>query len=212
MKKETIRLSAIEDKLSKAAFELFRLWTKEMGISTTVIIKNESHLVNDLNNAIRNGIHTLFTKKDRTTKSKNWQKGFLIGFISGNLGRKWYHEYIIKNSDGYKTLIGLKSLQAYLQFDELTSIKINQLYVNYLEHDVQFEIESPKITQLDFDSQSLKPVASEEKGQIEAILNNLIIQQIMAYTKKESGVDLKIEAVFSDEDIERLIDENDDTE
>ena len=130
--RESFDLNAVSNKIQMAAFELFRYWTQEFGISDKLIIRDESVLVEDLKEAFCNAVIALYNVEDLKYKIWGWDIGYILGCVEGYLGYHWHHEYIVKNSDAYKTLCGLRAVEGYLKFDKLAKIKVNKLYSHIL--------------------------------------------------------------------------------
>lgn len=200
--------TSIDDKIQKVSFDLFRFWTNESGINDTLLIKTEQTLVADLKKAIVNAIHSLNNNKDLDKKPIGWDIGFIIGFVDGNLGKHWYHEYIVKNSEEYKTFKGLRAIETYLKTNEIAEIKINKIYEDLLDEDSNILNSNLKIRETDLDEKRLEIVQNAKRGMILTILNNLIMERIKVVAELENKVLLPIGDYFTTSELKRLIEDN----
>jgi hypothetical protein len=127
-------------KLAKIAFQLFRIWTKNAvrcypDIDFTIV--DETELVNDLEQAVLNGVECLREKERKEDREMpGYDYGFLIGFVRGFLNAGWIHDYILKNSDLYRSSMACKAILEYLKFDIKIGIRMNRLYKSMLEKDI----------------------------------------------------------------------------
>ena len=200
--------TSIDDKIQKVSFDLFRFWTNASGINNTLLIKTEQNLVADLKEAIVNAIHSLNNNEDLDKKPNGWDIGFIIGFVDGNLGKHWYHEYIAKNSEEYKTFKGLRAIEAYLKTNEIAEIKINKLYEDLLDEDSNILNSNLKIKETDLDEKRVEIVQNAKSGKILTILNNLIMEQIKVVAELENKVQLPIGDYFTISELKKLIADN----
>lgn len=203
-----INLITIQDKIPNVAFELFRIWTKEMNINKDLLIKNEQKLVIDLQETIIKAIIDLNNSEDLNNKPIGWDVGFVIGFINGNLRTHWHNEYIVKNKEEYKTFIGLRAIKNYLQFDELTKIKINTLYESLMHTDSNICNIDLNVNKVELNVKKLTIDKKSEKGKIQTILNNLIIKQIKIIAEFKNEFSLPIQDFFTIAEIKKLIADN----
>ena len=203
-----VNISSIAEKLPSAAFGLFRFWTDKVGLSEKTTIKNEQILIHDLKNSIEQAVKSLLLKENLDGKPMGWDIGFVLGFTGSNLERGWHHDYITRNSETYKTFAGLKAIETFLKFDDLAKIRINEMYRYFMENDSNIagiELDTDKN---DFIPEKLKISKTSETGKITAIVNNLIIQQIIKVSNIESNVQLPVQDYLSTEYIEKLIADN----
>jgi len=207
MTESALDLSAVKKKIPKVAFELFRFWTKEAGIAQTLTIKTEQQLVQDLEDTLKNGINAL-REKDLDQKPLGWDIGFIIGFLDGNLGEHWHHEYVAQNSEVYKSFLGLRAIENYLRFDELIKIRIDTLYEHLSKEDSNIDNLQLTVTKTDLSIDGLTLQPTSEEGKVMAILHNLIGQQIKLVAAMKNTVELPIEKYFLTAEIERLIADN----
>ena len=205
---QKIDLTSIDDKIQKATFELFRFWTKASGINDALIIKTEQRLIEDLKEVIGKAIKSLNSRDDLHEKPNGWDIGFIIGFVDGNLGKHWYHEYIAKNSKEYKTYKGLRAIEAYLKTNEIAEIKINKIYENLLEEDSNILNSNPKIKETYLDEKGIEIVENTESGRVLTILNNLIMEQIKVVAELENKIELPIGDYFTIYELKKLLEDN----
>lgn len=203
-----VNLSSLNEKLPKAAFGLFRYWINKAELSDKISIKNERSLVQDLKDTLSKALNSLFKKEDLKDKPPGWDIGFIIGFVNGNLGESWHHQYIAKNSEDYKVFAGLKAIEGYLQFDELARLRINELYRHFLEEDSNVNNIEIEITKNYFEERKFKIYKTSETGKILTIVNNLILRKILEISNTTTEVDLPIRDYFSSQDIKKLIEDN----
>ena len=118
--------------IQNISFEIFRAWKENANKAypnNKIQILDESELISDLEHSINEGIKSLLQEEKKSKReSLDYDYGFLIGFIQGNLNTQWVNEYITKKADTYKELILFKSIYEYLKIDELSLIKINRIY------------------------------------------------------------------------------------
>ena len=205
-------MSLTKEKIEKIAFDMFREWTqnakKELPHLDFTII-DETKLVEDLRETIRkanSAIHN-YEKVERR-KQLGFDKGYICGFICGNLNTNWYNEYVIKQSNQYKEFIVFKSLKIYLELFELERIKINNIYTHLFFEDLNiYQDTSVKHTNLQHDS--LKEIDTMPKDQILVVLNNQIHNYINDYMKlnKPDFLD-SVEKYFTDYEINAIIANN----
>ncbi len=206
--KQKIDLSSIENKIPEVAFELFRYWTKAYGIDKKIEIKSEQVLVSDLKETIKSALESLNKKEDLSEKPKNWDVGYIIGFINGNLGKHWRHEYITKNSKDYKLFLGLKAINLYLKNDDLTTIKINKFYDILLNEDSNLNNLESEIQYTDLDFDKFEITEKNKSGRVLTVLNNLIMEYVKNLSELDNKVSLPVDDNFSKSEIKQLILDN----
>lgn len=209
---ETINLESINDRLPSIAFELFRDWMTKMGLSDQLIIKSESLLVDDLRHAIIGGIHTLLQKEYRPPRMFNWDVGFVLGFIEGNITRHWYHEYVMKNMDEYRILCGLASLRKYLLFDEITRIRLDKIYSITLRKESNIENMTEDVCSSNLENDFFNLIPNIPESSILKLIQRMWLDQIEIISNIEPDISLSISDHFDDGEIRRLIDDNIDNE
>ncbi len=203
-----LNLSSIQNKIPSVSFGLFRYWSKEIGIHEKTIIKTEQLLIQDFKESLTNAIIALNKEDDLESKAPGWDVGFIIGFIKGNLGKHWYHEYVVKNSDDYKTFIALRAIENYLEFDEVCKVRIDEIYKTLINSGSNIQNLKVEINKLDFDIDKLQIKESPEEGKVMAALSSQIIKIIKHIANKENSVSLPIGEFLSKNEIEQLIEDN----
>ena len=205
----SIDLIPIAHKLEGAAFQLFRNWTAQLKGKPEVVIKDERVLVQDLREAFESAIRTLNAKDADKRKPEGWDLGFVAGVIQGNLETKWYHDYVARTTEEYKTFAALKAMEAYLGFDKLTCIRVENLYSAFLTGDSNLEDISEEAFLRELDTSKggkLKVFATDESGKLIVLIKNLILEQIFRITNlKDEGVDLDVTSVFTWEEIAGVV-------
>ena len=109
VKKKDINLASFEEKLPNVAFSLFREWTKNATVeypNLDFTIIDESVLVKDFRECLQNSFVSLFENQKYKTGNYlfQWDYGFILGFVEGNLAKHWYHEYIQKHNESREFL------------------------------------------------------------------------------------------------------------
>lgn len=207
--KKEINLSAVEEKIPLAAFGLFRYWLQQIDFANELVIKSEQLLIEDLRKAIQKALLSL-KEEDLTFKIWGWEVGFIIGFVKGNLHSHWYQEYVIKRSNTYKQFLGLRAIENYLEFDEVTKLKVNNLYDHLLNKELNILKPKIEVTKQSLEVSTRIIHDTEDKGKILPIINNLILEKILEVSNQISHVDidLPINDYFSDREILQLIFQN----
>lgn len=123
---------ALQDKIKYISFQMFRDWSANAQIQFPdydFTIIDETILVNNLSDSIKAAVNALREKEESLERMiSGFDVGFVQGFIQSNLNGHWYHEYIRKRSNDYKTLMTLKALISYLDIEDVALIKINEIY------------------------------------------------------------------------------------
>lgn len=193
------------------AFNMFRDWTMNViesypKLSLTII--DETIIVNDLIESIkaaREGI--LKEEKIENRAIQGFDIGFMLGFIYSHLNEKWEYEYIVKQSDSYKEFIAIKSIKIFLEIDNLTAIRIKNIYKHLLTEDINFE--KPDIS---ISIEKLNELIQEESdvflnNEILQALDNKINRYINASLKKSSKTNYMepCEKYFSENEITEIV-------
>lgn len=203
----------LKKKINKTVFQMFRDWTKNAKskypeIDFTII--DETILINDLTQSIKSAVKSL-KKEEKKSKREmpEYDIGFIWGFICTNLNQHWVHEYIRKRSNDYKMLMTLKALQLYLDIEDITLIKIDELYRKMVEKDVNFEniYFKPDVKQFkDFDSDLKINLDNNRQNNISISLDNLITEKIVQIINEKDTLFLpETEKYFSKDDVKLLI-------
>ena len=153
---------------------------------------------------------SLNKKENRHKKATGWGIGFIIGFIDGNLGSQWHHEYIIKTDSDYKELMVLRVIEGYLKVNSITTIHINKIYEILIRENSNIENIPLNINQIELYDDSLELHQSHEKGKVLTIINNLILKHIKKIAQLDNRIELPISDFFSISEIRAFITDNDD--
>lgn len=205
----------LEAKIQNKSFQMFRDWTdsaKTHYPDYDFTIVDETILVNDLSSSIQSAVNTL-KKEDKASKREipGFDIGFMWGFIQSNLNAHWVHEYIRKRSNDYKMLMTLKALQLYLDIDELSLIKIDEIYKRMFLEDVNFDniyFKPDKNNFSDFGSDLKISINRERKNNISISLDNMITEKIVKIIKEKDVCFLpETKKYFSADDITTFISE-----
>jgi len=162
--------------IQKAAFEMFRDWTKaasEMYPNMDFSIIDETELVEDTKESIAAALRSLFSSKyNEKRENQNWCIGFISGYIKGNLEVKWFHNYYQKQTDDYRNMNAIKSIQEYLQVDSDLSWKLDAIYKHLITSCNLANVEyQTYIDQEIFDRYNL---LASNTGYVEQALDNLL--------------------------------------
>ena len=121
----------------RAAFEMFRDWTKiakEKYPAMDFSIVDETELVNDTKESISNALISLFSEEhEEDRESKGWCIGFVKGFIRGNLSVKWFHEYYQKQTNNYRNMIAVKSVLEFFKIDSDLKWRLDAIYKEFFK-------------------------------------------------------------------------------
>lgn len=198
-------MSLTRENISKIAFEMFRDWTrnakKEFPHLDFSII-DETNFVEDLLHATgKASIAIKNHEKAERRKQMGFDKGYICGFIGGNINVKWYNDYVIKQSKEYKEFLVLKSIKIHLELFELERVKINSIYAHLLFRDLNIyqntSIEHEKLKHFSLEELDIVP-----KDDILIVLNNKINNYINNYLNFKSAEFLdSVEKYFTDDDI-----------
>jgi len=218
-----MNFSAIEAKIEKVAFDLFRCWVKKIAISHPDLdftIKDESRLSKDLKNTIEKSLHSLYENEgQRLSKTnifqRNWNTGFIFGFIQSNLNGLWFHEYVIKRSDEYKQIIVLSALQKYIQYDETAKFRILHIYRELLEEDINIRDYDDMVRNFEFDitdlSISSTNAEQDDSENISTCIEKIRIAMIFRLVSQQNELLVpRIDGFFTVNQIEKLIADNKD--
>ncbi len=205
-------LFLLENKIPKAAFDLFRFWTSKLGDDQKqIIINNEQVLISDLRQAFKEALKVLLAKENRHKKAEGWQIGFVLGFVGANLSRGWYQDYIVRNSRGYKIFTGIQAIESYLKFDKVAKSRIDRIYEHLLMEDINLENVDPHIQKNDIEidkkTAKIEFKTGGDHGKIDAILNDLKVKQIkkVVKIKNKNLPKLPIQDHFTTWEIDELI-------
>jgi hypothetical protein len=194
VKPEAIDLKGFEAALSQYAFPLFRQWTRNCKMKHQALdlhIENEQVLVNDVAQVIRQAIIDLFDY-DRYYLSGCRQEDaaiYLSGFIQGGLGRHWYMEYVIKQSQEFKICMALRSLSTWMSLEDVASLQIDDIYDKVLRGKVNLANLNTEIKGEDLLSEKGKVIETNEgRGKVHVVVENLLHD----YIKKISAIEMEL--------------------
>ncbi len=198
----------VESKLDKV-YPMFSNWTTKAKITFPTLnyqINEISLLKNDLKNTILKAISSL-DKQDKiqNRKIQGYDYGYFCGFIQGNLNVLWYNEYIYKQTNNYKILAAITTLDSFLKNNDLLKIRLSNLYSEYYKSEVNIEdldcnigMEIPK--NLEFINMN------NEESQILVAIENIRIDIINKMCNEEIPDFLdNITDLFSKEDVDEIL-------
>lgn len=177
---EAIVLEAFDTSPAQYAFPLFRQWTGNCKVKYPTLdlhIENEQLLIQDVAQIIRQAVIDLFDydryylfgcrEEDAAT--------YLSGFIQGGLGRHWYMEYVIKQSQEFKVCMALRSLSSWLSLEDVASLQIDDIYDKVLRSKVNLANLDTEIKREDILSEEgtiIEP--NEGRGKVHIVVENLL--------------------------------------
>ena len=205
-------MSLSKEKIEKIAFDMFREWTlnakKDLPHLDFTII-DERKLVEDVTNTIcKSNIAIHNYEKVERRKQLGFDKGYICGFICGNINTKWYNDYVIKQSNQYKEFIVFKSLKIYLELFELERIKINKMYSRLFFEDLNI-YQDTSVEHTNLQHNNLKELDITPKDEILVVINNQIHHYINEYLNLKTPDFLEsVVKYFTEEDIIAIISNN----
>jgi len=215
VKPEAIDLSAIANQLPACAFQLFRGWSancKAKHPDLHLILESEHLLPTDLQQTLREAIIEVFNYDPFYLYLCNNERGavYLEGHLHGILSRHWYLEYVIKQSDDFKTCMALRSLSTWMQLEDVQSLKIDDIYDQIMRSKVNLtdiDTSIPKVDLKDDKGRVIEP--NEGTGKVHTVIENLLHQ----YIKKISALEMedfmpKVSGVIDEEVLAQLVESN----
>lgn len=101
-----------------------------------VEIKNEQDLHQDFEDALRRAVLFLFSDddfvEDRIKFGEEGEAQILAIRLNGELNTKWHFEYLIKNTDLYKSMQAIRAVLAYLAASDVAEMKMDSIYQDFL--------------------------------------------------------------------------------
>lgn len=194
VKPEEINLEGSEKGFEQYAFPLFRQWTSHCKMkypNLDLHIENEQVLIDDVAQIIRQAIINLFDY-DRYYLF-GCREGdvapYLSGFIQGGLGRHWYMEYVIKQSQEFKICMALRSLSTWMSIEDVSSLQIDDIYDKMLRSKVNLANLDTEINREDLVSERGKVIEPNEgRGKVHIVIENLLHD----YIRKISDIEVEL--------------------
>ena len=215
VKPSAINKQPLEADIPKLAFDLFRKWSnacraKHPHLDLTII--NEQILIKDVMQQVANSVIAVFNADTFYWRnmSKNYAVAYFIGQLEGALSQHWYLEYIIKTMDTFKTAMALQSLNLYLQSEEVTRLKVEQIYQEVMKGKVNLANPHLEIQKIDLTSKSGKVLQENEAtNNIEIVLTNLTNEYINKISQIEiENFDIEVSAFMDENKVLQLIEVN----
>lgn len=206
-----------EKETQKIAFNIFRKWlkkTNERYPKFNITIEDERPIVEDFKSTLTAALESLILSDTFYTKfTKGWDIGYVIGYVTGSLSVAWHHEYIIKQTNGFKVLTAMQSIRDYLKFNDTANIQLKTLYENFIKDSVNMSEFDHAIELEDFRYGGQTIESGRKIGEDDTIiiaLENMINTQIHKVTKlqKLKAVEFDVDDIVQREMIENLIEEN----
>ncbi len=194
LKSKEIQLEGFEGAFAQYAFPLFRQWTTNCKVKHPTLdlhIENEQVLIEDVEQIIRQAIIDLFNY-DRYYLSgcrEDDAAMCISGFIQGGLGRHWYMEYVVKQSQEFKICMALRSLSTWMGLEDVASLQIDDIYDKVLRSKVNLANLNTEINREDLLSKKGKVIEPNEgRGKVHIVIENLLHD----YIKKISTIDMEL--------------------
>ena len=190
VKTEKIDLSAIAEQLPTCAFELFRGWTakcKAKHPELHLVLESEHSLPADLQQSLCEAIIEVFNYDPFYLHSCDTERGamYLEGHLHGILSRHWYLEYVIKQSDDFKTCMALRSLSTWMKLEDVQSLKIDDIYNQVMSTKVNLADMDNSIQKIDLKDDKGRVIEPNDGlGKVHVVIENLLHQ----YIKKISAI------------------------
>lgn len=123
-------------KIKATASPLFRIWTEhaKMRFPEYLFQAKEEILIDDLIFAFAKGLEFVWRNENQTKRAlPEWSVGAVLDSVSSALNTHWSQEYIYKQTQEYKELCFLKILSQFLRIDATAIQKIETLYKNIVQ-------------------------------------------------------------------------------
>jgi hypothetical protein len=206
-------LSCVEKKLPSYAFHLFKNWTTQAikyHPEINFSILNEQLLIKNLDQAIRESIASFFLDENFIKvgfeASTEWRHTLFLLKLCVTLSRIWFFEYIRKQQNVYKTLIGIIALKDYLADEKVRGLQVNQTYRDLLSASINLQ-------EVDFSLDLKKDKSSanyaKENNSIGEILEKLCNDYLKLVNDYSANFWVNdIESVFSESLVNELLSKN----
>jgi hypothetical protein len=192
------------------AFGLFRLWAekyKEL-YGTELVIKDETPLVGDFENALREAIQLLYQDETFVSSGLKPELGseFVVGVIEMLLSQTWYVEYVLKRQPDYKSVQAIQAILEYFEEKPTSEIEVESLYESQLFQLSNFEGVSK---QIHFDTVSAAKQLGQQaktgkKGQVRNVLLHILGNYIQQISNATKNVPVIVKGAYSCFDMELL--------
>lgn len=189
IKPEMLDLYALKGQVSSYAFKLFRGWSancKAKYPDLNLSIESEQFLPSDLEQIVRASIIEVFHYDAyyRRACKVDYGASYLEGHLQGLLGRHWYFEYVFKQSEDFKTCMALRSLSAWLQIEDVHSLKIDAIYDEVLRSKVNISDMDTMIDKVDLKNKEGELVeANKGRGKVHTAIENLVHSYVNRLSK-----------------------------
>ena len=203
MPHQRINSGFLTHRLPNVAFSVFREWTRKAGVDTPPL-KSEQTLVDDLRRVIGKAIEKL-EQKDVTDQPPGWAYGYFLGFASGNLSSHWWHEYITKQSDRYKSLMALKAVIVLLEQEDVLGPRLDALFAELMIQNAPVREVDVNVLVRYFDADQLQPGSTDERGGVLTILQNLVVEHVEALLPPDTVPEIDLEQYLSTDEFSNLL-------
>ena len=204
IRNEQINITPVKDRLPAIAFELFRKWTKDVGIADTLVIKNEQKLVQDLEKSLKGALQSLL-EEDISFKPVGWEIGFFYGSIENSLAALWSYQYKVKMGEHFKAFAGLKAIDLYFKVDKQALTRVNDLYETLLEEDCNIQYPDARTSTHNIRNEKLVENMPTSRSKIERLLDRLVYEQVCETKLVQENVHIDVTPCFTQELTKELI-------
>lgn len=135
---------------------------------------------------------------------------YLEGHLHGILSRHWYLEYVIKQSDDFKTCMALRSLSTWMKLEDVQSLKIDDIYNQVMSSKVNLADMDTSIQKIDLNDDKGRVIEPNDGlGKVHVVIENLVHQ----YIKKISAIKIddfmpEVSEVINVETFTQLLESN----
>lgn len=121
-------LSAVQDLILRHAAGLFQQWRSTLPEQRSVGIcaPDETALIEEHMQCFGDAL-TALRDKDFSQKLRNWEHGFILGFVEGNLSARWLGRYLLPLETTLLKALWWKHALALVADDHDTLVRIEQL-------------------------------------------------------------------------------------
>ncbi len=199
--------SPLGENLEYMAFDLFRSWTSEVKRKRpgkNLVIRDESLLVSDLHGSLTSALDALI--REGSGKGMDWQVHYFYGFLSSNLNYVWCNEYLHKQSNEYRMIVMLQSLQKYMIFHEQARYETGDIYFRDLEDHINIQDYEKEIlatleaVQLQLEIPFIRKIQNTMDHPVLTCLDNIITEKINDFAERETDRYFSDLSVFISDD------------
>ncbi|MEZ4888954.1 MAG: hypothetical protein R3E32_29780 [Chitinophagales bacterium] len=191
-------------------FSLFRYWTKQVksALNQVVEIKNEQDLIKDFQEELKEAVVHLYLEDSflKEESDKEWGAELLASLVNVKLNLRWHFEYLIKNTELFKTSQALRAILVYLAANEIEEMKMDDIYQQLLEEASNLQAISKEI-ELQKESKWVHINAElyqTRQSQVRTVLKNLMGKRIKEISEETKNLTFYLRGAESLHDLENL--------